>query len=125
MSIVDHFLYHYFALEPPILCPNNGVKVVIIFNNGNCCGNPVRIRSYWDQLSIVVLLSILLTCDGTLFALHRPLRNVWMLWNLMMLISWCPPEIVKKNMIKQSHGLRQNTVYVVSCFNTSWELFVL
>jgi hypothetical protein len=67
----------------------------------------------------------LLTCDGILFALHRPLRNVWMLWNLMLLISWCTPEILKKNMIKQSHGLRQNTVYVVSFFNISWELFVL
>jgi hypothetical protein len=125
MSVVDQLLCHCFALEPSILCPNNEIKVVIIFSNGNCCGNPVHICSYWDPLFVVVLLSILLTCDGTFFALHRLLRSVWMLWNLMLLISWCTPKILKKNMIKQNHGLRQNTVYVVSCFNTSWELFVL
>jgi len=79
MSVVDQLLCHCFALEPPILCPNNEIKVVIIFNSGKCYGNPMHICSYWDPLSVVVLLSILLTCDGTLFALYRPLRNVWML----------------------------------------------
>jgi hypothetical protein len=79
LSVVDQFLYHCFALEPPILCPNNEIKVVIIFNSRNSCGNPMHICSYWDPLSVAVLLSVLLTCDGILFALHRPLRNVWML----------------------------------------------
>jgi len=79
MSVVGKLLCHCFALEPLILCPNNEIKVVIIFNNRNCCVNPAHICSYWDPLFVVVLLSTLLTCDGTLFALHRPLRNVWML----------------------------------------------